>query len=154
MLDEYEAPVYRFFYYSEGNRQIAQDQCGETFARFAGSIKNFKSDNARSLRAFIFGIARNILLDTLRKKRLAREDASSLDELPSSRPSVFRQVRWIKQLFPVVIIPSRCAYSNIAGRIAHWEYFNVLNGLGNGNNLLCLFSSFSSLLLFVKQVIT
>jgi len=45
LLDNYEAPVYRFFYYSQGNHQIAQDQCGETFARFVVSIKNFKSKN-------------------------------------------------------------------------------------------------------------
>jgi len=92
LLDEYEAPVYRFFYYSQGNHQIAQDQCGETFARFVASIKNFRSDNAYSLRAFIFGIARNILLETFRKKRLIREDVSLLEEVPSGRPSVFQQV--------------------------------------------------------------
>ena len=50
-------------------------------------------------------------------------------------PFVFRQAFGIKQLFPVVVIPSRCAYSNIAGRIAHREYFNVLNGFENGYNL-------------------
>jgi len=92
LLDEYEAPVYRFFYYSQGNHQVAQDQCGETFARFVVSIKNFRSNNSHSLRAFIFGIARNILLETFRKKRLIREDVSLLDEVPSSRPSVFQQV--------------------------------------------------------------
>ena len=70
LLDEYEAPIYRFFYYSQGNHQIAQDQCGETFARFVAAIKNFKSDNSHSLKAFIFGIARNVLLETLRRKRL------------------------------------------------------------------------------------
>lgn len=92
LLDKYEAPIYRFFYYSQGNHQVAQDQCGETFARFVASIKNFKSDNSHSLRAFIFGIARNILLETFRKKRLIREDASLLEEVPSNTPSVFRQV--------------------------------------------------------------
>ncbi len=53
LLDEFEAPVYRFFYYSQGNHQIAQDQCGETFARFVASITNFKSDNSHSLKAFV-----------------------------------------------------------------------------------------------------
>ncbi|MHC4702429.1 MAG: RNA polymerase sigma factor, partial [Planctomycetota bacterium] len=82
LLDKYEAPVYRFFYYSQGNHQIAQDQCGETFARFVTSIENFKSNDSHSLKAFIFGIARNILLETFRKKRLAREDVSLLEEVP------------------------------------------------------------------------
>lgn len=92
LLDEYEAPVYRFFYYSQGNHQIAQDQCGETFARFVVSVRSFKSKDSRSLRAFIFGIARNILLDAFRRKRLVREDVSLLEEVPSNRPSVFQQV--------------------------------------------------------------
>jgi len=92
LLDEYEAPIYRFFYYSQGNHQIAQDQCGETFARFVAAIANFKSDNSHSLKAFIFGIARNVLLETFRRKRLIQEDVCSLEEVPSGRPSVFQQV--------------------------------------------------------------
>lgn len=92
LLDEYEAPVYRFFYYSQGNHQVALDQCGETFARFVVSIRNFKSENSDSLRAFIFGIARNVLMEAFRRKRLTQEDASLLDHVPSKEPSVFRQV--------------------------------------------------------------
>ncbi len=92
LLDEYEAPVYRFFYYSQGNHQIAQDQCGETFARFVASVANFTSDNSHSLKAFIFGIARNVLLETFRKKRMIQEDVDLLKEVPSGRPSVFQQV--------------------------------------------------------------
>ncbi len=92
LLDKYEAPVYRFFYYSQGNHQTAQDQYGATFARFVGAIANFRSNHSRSLKAFIFGIARNVLLETFRKKRLIREDVSLLEEVPSSRPSVFQQV--------------------------------------------------------------
>ena len=92
LLDEYEAPIYRFFYYSQGNHQIAQDQCGETFARFVAAIKNFKSDNSHSLKAFIFGIARNVLLETFRRKRLIQEDVCSLEEMPSNKPSVFQEV--------------------------------------------------------------
>lgn len=92
LLDEFEAPVYRFFYYSQGNHQIAQDQCGETFARFVGSIANFRSNHSESLKAFIFAIARNVLLETFRRKRIIREDVSVLEEVPSGSPSVFRQV--------------------------------------------------------------
>jgi RNA polymerase sigma-70 factor (ECF subfamily) len=92
LLDKYEAPIYRFFYYSHQNHQIAQDQCGETFARFVVSIENFRSDNLHSLKAFIFGIARNVLLETLRRKRLIQENVCSLEEVPSNNPPVFREV--------------------------------------------------------------
>ena len=92
LLEEYEAPVYRFFYYSQGNHQIAQDQCGETFARVVAAIANFKSDNSHSLKAFIFGIARNVLLETFRNKRMIHKDVGLLEEVSSGRASVFQQV--------------------------------------------------------------
>lgn len=92
LLDKYEAAVYRFFYYSQGDHQTAQDQCGETFARFVASVANLRSNNAHGLKAFIFAIARNILLETFRRKRLVREDMSLLEEVPSNRPSVFQEV--------------------------------------------------------------
>jgi RNA polymerase sigma-70 factor (ECF subfamily) len=92
LLDKYEAAVYRFFYYSQGDHQTAQDQCGETFARFVASVANLRADNAHSLKAFIFAIARNILLETFRRKKLVREDMSLLEEVPSNRPSVFQEV--------------------------------------------------------------
>ena len=92
LLDKYEAAVYRFFYYSQGNHQTAQDQCGETFARFVASVANLRAHNAHALKAFIFAIARNILLETFRRKRLSREDMSLLEDVPSNRPSVFREV--------------------------------------------------------------
>jgi RNA polymerase sigma-70 factor (ECF subfamily) len=92
LLDKYEAAVYRFFYYSQGDHQTAQDQCGETFARFVASVANLRSNNAHGLKAFIFGIARNILLETFRSKRLICKNMSLLEEVPSKRPSVFQEV--------------------------------------------------------------
>ena len=92
LLDRYETPVYRFFYYSQGNHQTAQDQCGETFARFVASVANLRANNTHGLKAFIFAIARNILLESFRKKRLIREDMSLLEEVPGNGPSVFQEV--------------------------------------------------------------
>jgi len=98
LLDRYEAAVYRFFYYSQGDHQTAQDQSGETFARFVASVVNLRSNNEHGLKAFIFAIARNILLETFRRKRLLREDVNSLEDVPSSRPSVFREVSSLDEL--------------------------------------------------------
>ena len=49
-------------------------------------------------------------------------------------PFALRQFGGVEKLFPVVVIPSRSAYSNIAGRITHRGYFNVLNGFEKGYN--------------------
>ncbi len=92
LLDRYEAAVYRFFYYSQGDRQTAEDQCGETFARFVASVANLKSNHADGLKAFIFGIARNILLESFRRKKLIRRDMRLLEDVPSKRPSVVQRV--------------------------------------------------------------
>lgn len=92
LLDKYEAPIFRFFYYSHGNREAAQDQCGETFARFVISLKKFNANNPGSLGAFIFGIARNVLLQSYRGKKLIQEGNYSLEKIPSNKPSVFQEV--------------------------------------------------------------
>ncbi len=50
-------------------------------------------------------------------------------------PFALGQLGGIEQLPPVVVILSRCAYSNIAVRFAHRGYFNILKLKGNGYNL-------------------
>lgn len=92
LLDKYEVPIFRFFYYSHGNHNTAQDQCGETFARFVVSVKNFNANNPDRLRAFIFGIARNVLLQSYRGKKVIQEGDCSLEKIPSNKPSVFQEV--------------------------------------------------------------
>ena len=92
LLDKYEVPVFRFFYYSHGNHEAAKDQCGETFARFVISVKKFNANNPGSLGAFIFGIARNVLLQSYRSKKVIQEGSYSLEKIPSSKPSVFQEV--------------------------------------------------------------
>ncbi len=92
LLDMYEVPIFRFFYYSHGNHNTAQDQCGETFARFVVSVKNFNANNPDRLRAFIFGIARNVLLQSYRSKKVIQEGDYSLEKIPSNKPSVFQEV--------------------------------------------------------------
>ena len=92
LLDKFETPIYRFFYYSQGNHQIAQDLSGETFARFIIAIENFKSNNSDSLKSFIYAIARNILLENIRRKKLVQKNISFFENTPSEKPSVFREV--------------------------------------------------------------
>ena len=92
LLDKYEVPIFRFFYYSHGNHEVAQDQCGETFARFVISVKKFNANNPGSLGAFIFGIAKNVLLQSYRSKKVIQEGNYSLEKIPSNKPSVFQEV--------------------------------------------------------------
>lgn len=78
VLDRYEASIYRFFYYSHGDREQALDQSGETFARLVASIRTLRG-NAESFRAYLFGIARNVLRADRRQPRLAFDNPEALD---------------------------------------------------------------------------
>jgi len=90
LLNRYEAALYRFFYYSHRNHELAQDQCGETFKIMIGAIDNLNKDN--SLKSFLFGIARNVMRRNWRTSELAKGDDISLVEVVDESPSVIQQV--------------------------------------------------------------
>lgn len=58
--------IYKFFYYKTLNQNIAEDLTSETFLTFVNLLNEDKDiDN---LKAFIYGIAKNIFMQYLRKK--------------------------------------------------------------------------------------
>jgi RNA polymerase sigma-70 factor (ECF subfamily) len=91
LMDRFEAPLYRFFYYSHGEHDRAEDQCGETFAQAIVAVHKMRGD-AGALRSFIFGIARNVLRRGWRNRRTRPISEIELAMLPDRQPSVFRQV--------------------------------------------------------------
>jgi RNA polymerase sigma-70 factor (ECF subfamily) len=90
LLNRYEAPLYRFFYYSHGDHDQAQDQCGETFANMIEAIHKMRGD-ADSLRSFIFGVARNVMRREWRKKKPLAASEAQLGSLTDPRPSAYRE---------------------------------------------------------------
>ena len=97
LLDQFEAPLYRFFYFSHGDHDLAQDQCGDTFAQLVVAIHKMRG-GPESLRAFVFGIARNILRRSWRAKhpRLATE--ATLSMLADQRPTAYLQAAQRQQI--------------------------------------------------------
>ena len=91
LLDRFEAPLYRFFYYSHGDHDLSEDQCGETFAQVIVAVHKMRGD-AGALRAFVFGIARNVLRRGWRGHRMQPLGDVELALLADRQPSVFRQV--------------------------------------------------------------
>ena len=98
LLDRYEAGLYRFFYYSHGNHQLAEDQCGETFATMIEAVRKMKSNKTNSLKPFLFGIARNVMRRSWRKSKLPRGKKIALDGLIDPCPSPFRKVATREQV--------------------------------------------------------
>ena len=76
----YSPDVYRFANWLSGNSNDAEDITAETFAR---AWMNFSNIRTETLKAYLFTIARNTYLESLRKRR----DHVQLDEThPDVRP--------------------------------------------------------------------
>lgn len=69
----YSPEVYRFANWLSGNSNDAEDITAETFSR---AWMNFNNIRTETLKAYLFTIARNFYLETLRKRR----DYLELDE--------------------------------------------------------------------------
>ena len=75
LVKEYYPSVLRFLSYRTRNREDAEDLTSEVFVRMVGSIKN----QTGNFPAWLFKIARNLLIDYYRK--MDRQKSSSLDEM-------------------------------------------------------------------------
>lgn len=62
------AKIYRFVYYSVGNTAIAEDIAQDTFLRAWKALPGF-SQGKGTFQAFLFAIARNLIIDRSRKKK-------------------------------------------------------------------------------------
>jgi RNA polymerase sigma-70 factor (ECF subfamily) len=58
--------IYRFFYFRVISREIAEDLTSETFLTFVNLIKEEKE--IENLRAFLYGVAKNIFMQYLKQK--------------------------------------------------------------------------------------
>jgi len=66
IYDDYIDKIYRFIFFKVGSEEIAQDLCSETFLRGWQSFnKKQKIDNPQ---AFLYQIARNLVIDHYREK--------------------------------------------------------------------------------------
>lgn len=73
---EYMGKIYRYVYFSLRSHETSEDVVQETFLRAWRSLPKFEEKNGGTFQAFLFAIARNLLIDRARKKREV-----SLDEI-------------------------------------------------------------------------
>ncbi len=85
----FETPLYRFFLYSHGDHDLAQDQVGETLANLVPAVHKMRGD-AGCLRAFVFGVARNVLRRGWRRRREWPAPEETLAWLADGAPSARR----------------------------------------------------------------
>jgi len=88
----YSPDVYRFAVWLSGNSSDAEDITAETFAR---AWMNFNTIRTETLKAYLFTIARNTYLESLRKHR----DHVELDDAhPDSRPALEKSLETQNEL--------------------------------------------------------
>lgn len=88
-FDQYHQPVFRFLYRMTRRPEVAEDLTQETFLAMLRAPGRF--DAARgSVRAFLFGIARNLALKEFRDGRAEQpwEDEDDLPAAPDPRPGI------------------------------------------------------------------
>jgi len=69
LYKEYYARIYRYCKINIYNSELAPDICQETFIRAWKSLPSFTLDNGGTFQAYLFRIARNLIIDLSRKKR-------------------------------------------------------------------------------------
>ena len=109
LYERYADSVFRFIYSQTSNRLDAEDITAEVFLRAWRSLSRYK-EQGYSFSAYLFRIARNVLIDSRRKRQPAAE--ISEDEIVN---------------LPDVMIPEPSAM--LSAKIQHRELVTVLEQL-------------------------
>lgn len=103
----YYEKIYRYCRINTGSVEVAQDICQESFVKAFKAIKKFKTDgNSWSIQAFLFKIARNLIIDASRKKKELKleefENLESDEDLIDiiDRKEDTRKIRWAMEKLP------------------------------------------------------
>ncbi|MFC1762754.1 RNA polymerase sigma factor [Planctomycetota bacterium] len=92
LLDCFEKPVYRFLLCSVKNESLAIELSGEVFGEFVLALKAGRLRDPSRLAGFVFGIARNVLRRTHKRKReVPLDQIPSVADLPAGMSAVPEQ---------------------------------------------------------------
>lgn len=69
LYNEYQRKIYRYCAVNLYKSDLAQDVCQETFIRAWKSLPKFKEKDGGTFQAYLFRIARNLIIDISRKKK-------------------------------------------------------------------------------------
>jgi RNA polymerase sigma-70 factor (ECF subfamily) len=109
LYGRYADPVFRFIYSQTSNRLDAEDITADVFLRAWRSLSRYK-DRGYSFSAYLFRIARNVLIDTHRKRKPVAEITE--DEIVN---------------IPDLMVPDPSAM--LSAKIQHRELVSVLEQL-------------------------
>jgi RNA polymerase sigma-70 factor (ECF subfamily) len=78
LYDRYITSIYRFVYLKLPSREAAEDVTSETFLRFWNAI--LQNTEIRNVRAFLYQIARNLVVDFYRKEEAQKQAVVTTDQ--------------------------------------------------------------------------
>src|SRR5688572_14561141 len=78
LYDRYISSIYRFVYLKLPSREAAEDVTSETFLRFWNAI--LQNTEIRNVRAFLYQIARNLVVDYYRKEEAQKQLVVTTDQ--------------------------------------------------------------------------
>lgn len=86
----YYKPIYRYLYVRTRSKELAEDLAQDTFLKAYASIGSFKFTGSSPL-AYLYTIARNVLIDSRRKRRLETLGEEFLELVPDTAPRAEEQ---------------------------------------------------------------
>jgi len=115
VYDENVSDIYRFIYYKIGSVEEAKDLTSVVFLKTWNHIQNNTLENAKTLRALLYKVARNVIIDYYRdksSKTLSLDDERNpidiaLDNNEESRLDNAQDLELIRQKLPLLKVEYR-----------------------------------------------
>jgi RNA polymerase sigma-70 factor (ECF subfamily) len=86
LVEQFEGPLYRFFFCDHRDHHLAQEQTAETFGQLVQSLRRMHAD-CDNLRAYVFGTARHIQLRRMRERTKTPSPLADAPDVSDPRPS-------------------------------------------------------------------
>jgi len=123
IYDKYIDKIFRFIFLKVSSQEITQDLCSETFLRGWQSFQAKEIDNPQ---AFLYQIARNLVVDHYREKGKAQQVVSA-DSVPiiDPRPNIEEKAALISDMEQVkaVLASLKDDYQNVV----IWHYLDDIS---------------------------
>jgi RNA polymerase sigma-70 factor (ECF subfamily) len=122
IYDTYIDKIYRFVFFKVNSQEVAEDLCSETFIRGWQSFQEKKE--IENPRAFLYQIARNLIVDYYRDK--AKTQMVSADSLPIIDPKSDLEAETIKKSDLETIKAGLSGLKDDYREVLTWHYIEDL----------------------------
>jgi RNA polymerase sigma factor (sigma-70 family) len=131
LYERYAQRLHAFHLRRTGDPDAAYDLTAETFAQAWLSRARFRDEADGSAAPWLYGIARNVLLMSVRRRRLERSACERLGLLGSEAPAAVPDERWLEGLDEALAeLPESQRHAVALRFAADLDYGGVADALG------------------------